>query len=268
MYSQNYDADYYSQDEFEKAYEFIKSGLVAGIIPDAEKCTIILGGQPGAGKSTFYQMREDLENYVAINGDDFRRFHPHYKDIVRTSLENYANRTQDFCNQVVERLITELGSQGYSLIIEGTLRNPDVPIKTCEELKGKGYQADLVVVACDAEKAWLATLARAERLKEQRMAPRLVPIDIYNNTVHQIAKSMKVIEEKGCFNSITVVNRDGDTLYDSRTSGTTAAHVIEKELHLENWDKKLPEFEQDFLQKKIDILKTKLTKVHDDFGLE
>ena len=56
MYSQNYDADYYSQDEFEKAYEFIKSGLVAGIIPDAEKCTIILGGQPGAGKSTTHHL--------------------------------------------------------------------------------------------------------------------------------------------------------------------------------------------------------------------
>lgn len=50
--------------------------------------------------------------------------------------------------------IWNLSQKGYNLIIESTLRNPDVSIKTCYQLKGKGYNPDLVVVACDAETSW------------------------------------------------------------------------------------------------------------------
>ena len=258
MYTDDYSYDTYSNDEFQRAYKNIKDNLTAGMTANSDRCTIILGGQPGAGKSAFYQMRDDLQTYIAINGDEFRRFHPHAASILSSDAEHYAERTQPFSNQVVETLIDDLGSKGYNLIIEGTLRNPEVPIRTCEGLQGKGYSADLVVVACDAELAWKSTLDRAEQQKSMGAIPRLVPIDIYNRTVHQIVDSLAFIEQRGCFDSITVIKRDGTILHDKDDVLYSAADALETELDLSNWDKKFPMYEKVFIRKKINILEMTL----------
>ncbi len=258
MYS-DFTEDYISDKLFWEQYDKIRENLTEGKSAVAEKCTIILGGQPGAGKSSFYEMRDELADYIAINGDEFRRFHPNYRNIIKTDPEHYTERTQSFANKVVENLISDLGSKGYSLIIEGTLRNPNVPINTCEYLKGKGYSPELVVVACDAEKAWKSTISRAEIQKSRGIVPRLVPIDIYNYTVHQIPDSLDKIEKKGCFASITIINREGDILFDSRQD-TRASEILRQELDLDNWDNKLSRYEEDFIKEKISLLQSSLSR--------
>ena len=264
MYLRDYINDSFTEKEFEERYNLIRSGLVAGMTPDNDRCTIILGGQPGAGKSTFYEMKDDLLDFIPINGDDFRKYHPRYDAIVKTDPEHYAERTQAFSNRIVETLISDLGSHGYNLIIEGTLRNPDVPIRTCEDLRNKGYHADLVVVACDAETAWRSTISRAIAQKESGQMPRLVPIDIYDYTVHIIPDSMAKIEERDCFDSIMVVDRNRNILFDKRMHDCSAADIIRRTLNLPNWEKKLPDLEQEFVRVKIDILKSKLAKGRND----
>lgn len=259
----DYNEDFVSEKEFSEIYLEIRKLLVAGKTPNTDKCTIILGGQPGAGKSSFYNMKDELLDYIAINGDEFRRFHPNYENIVKTDPEHYAERTQSFSNRVVETMIKDLGSKGYNLVIEGTLRNPDVPIRTCEYLKDKGYEPELIVVACDAEKSWQATITRAELLKAQGIVPRLVPIDIYNKTVNQITDSLDLIENKGCFKNITIINRDGDILYRNDHS-VRASEVLKKELNLNNWNNKLKYYENEFIKEKIAILQFSLDKDRND----
>jgi UDP-N-acetylglucosamine kinase len=255
----DYEKDIVSDEEFSRIYKAIRENAIEGKTADKDKCTIILGGQPGAGKSTFYEMRDDLVNYIAINGDEYRRFHPNYEDIVKTDPEHYSERTQPFSNRVVETLISDLGKNGYNLIIEGTLRNPEVPIHTCNYLKSKGYEPNLVVIACDAEAAWLSTLSRASLLKEQGLVPRLVPIDIYNRTVNNIPESLQKIEEAGCFKSITVVSRDGEILFPSENM-KKPHEILKATLHLDKWNEKLPEYKKDFIKKKIEILELELKR--------
>ena len=67
------DENDYTQQQFDEIYPKVKETVTAGITPEDRKCTIILGGQPGAGKSSFYQSRDDLIDYAAINGDEYRR---------------------------------------------------------------------------------------------------------------------------------------------------------------------------------------------------
>lgn len=246
-----------TEKQFSQIYKKIREMLITGKLPDADKCTIVLGGQPGAGKSSFYSMKEELLDYIAINGDEYRRFHPNYQNIIKSDPEHYAERTQGFSNAVTERLIEDLGSNGYNLVIEGTLRNPAVPIKTCEYLQSHGYSPELVVVACDAEVAWQSTLTRAELQRSQGISPRLVPIDIYNSTVNQIPRSLAEIEKRDCFNRISLLNRDGVVLYDSRNGGS-AVDTLRKELDLNNWNSKFSFYEKEFIKEKIAILQSAL----------
>ena len=92
----DYAEDFVYDEQFQRAYQAIRTDLIAGKPPHTDKCTIILGGQPGAGKSSFYELRDELIDYIPINGDEYRRFHPNYRSIIKTDPEHYAERTQLF----------------------------------------------------------------------------------------------------------------------------------------------------------------------------
>lgn len=45
---------------------------------------IILGGQPGAGKSLLHRIykKKFNQNIAIINGDDYRKYHPNIKELI------------------------------------------------------------------------------------------------------------------------------------------------------------------------------------------
>lgn len=245
----------YTCEEFEMSYKRIYESLVIDGISQQNHCVVFLGGQPGTGKSNFVDQDDAFATYIKINGDEYRKYHPHFKEIVTYDLENMASRTQEFVNACIERLIDDLSDAGYNLVIEGTLRNPDVTIHTCRTLKEKGYQTDLFIVAVDALVSWDSTINRAELLKKIGETPRLVPIDKYNYIVNHLTKSVQAIDKAGCFDRIHVVNRNNRILYPD-SSGRSAAAVLEEQLNLEKWNKLYPEIADKFMDTKIDILQT------------
>jgi uridine kinase len=48
---------------------------------------VVLGGQPGSGKSSAIEIIETKfnSNIISLNGDDFKRFYPNYRAITRRS---------------------------------------------------------------------------------------------------------------------------------------------------------------------------------------
>ena len=66
--------DNFTEKEFEEIYNFIKSKLIIDKEVSNEQIVYVLGGQPGAGKSTLTSRIEESmgKNIIAINGDDFR----------------------------------------------------------------------------------------------------------------------------------------------------------------------------------------------------
>ena len=71
---------------------------------------------------------------------------------------------KQFAGKMVEHLVDELSQLGYYLLIEGTLRTTEVPRKTAQLLKSKGYQASLASIATNPELSYLSTLVRYEEL--------------------------------------------------------------------------------------------------------
>lgn len=241
----NKDFSKYTIEEFELAYSQILQMAVSDISLKKERKAYILGGQPGAGKSTFFKNNQNLNDYFIINGDDYRQYHPLYEKIVRDKIHEMPQLTKSFSGQVVERLITDLGNEGYNVIIEGTLRNPNVPLQTCKELVSKGYIAHLVVVTCNAEVAWKSTLTRANEMLKAGEYPRLVPIDTYNSIVNNISANLEMIYKKNCFATISLIDRNGKELYPNN-EGLTPNQVLEKELGLKDWNLKYDYFSKEF----------------------
>lgn len=244
-----------TQREFENSYIKIYNSLIQSGIPQKRKCVVFLGGQPGAGKSSFIEQDDLFSNYIRINGDEYRKYHPHIDEIIAYDLDNLANRTQEFVNLCVERLIGELSEQGYNLIIEGTLRDPLVTISTCENLKMKGYTTNLYIIAADAATSWESTINRAHLTEEMGETPRLVPIDKYNYIVNHLPKSVEEIENAACFDKIHVIDRNSKILYPG-AAGQTAAEVLEKCLELDKWNEVYEKKANEFIDAKVEILQT------------
>lgn len=245
----------YTQEEFEECYNKIYDSLTKDGIAQQQNCVIFLGGQPGAGKSHFIGQDEFI-NYIKINGDDYRKYHPRFKDIVLYDVNDMVERTQEFVNACIERLIKNLSDEGYNLVIEGTLRSSQVTINTCQILKDKGYQTDLYIVAIDAVTSWNYTINRAELLKEMGDTPRLVPIDKYNYIVNNLVNSVDQIDSAGCFDAIHIVDRNSKIIYPDNT-GRKAASIMEEKLNVGKWNEMYDDIANKFFDLQIDMLQTR-----------
>ncbi|MVM42099.1 hypothetical protein GO730_37900 [Spirosoma sp. HMF3257] len=124
---------------------------------------VILGGQPAAGKSLLIGCiqddRPDLP-FVVINGDEFRAFHPRFNELNRSGELKAANATQPFANYIGQTLLTEAIKNRYNIIIEGTMRNPDVPAATAHRFRQHGYSPEAHILGVPFEQFMQGFLGR------------------------------------------------------------------------------------------------------------
>lgn len=229
------------QDAFTNVYESVTKNVAL----KKNHAVLFLGGQPGAGKSTFTNVDNNFTDYIVINGDNYRVNHPFYREIVMQNKENMTELTQSFVNRVVEDLIRELSKEGYNLIIEGTLRDPQVPISTGTMLKERGYTTELYVIGCDACASWESTISRAKLMEEVGQSPRIVPIEKYDKIVNNLVQSLEKIEESDCMDKITILGRDSKILWKADDENCTgaAAVALDKVLNVKEWNAKYHDYE-------------------------
>ncbi|MBQ9531637.1 MAG: zeta toxin family protein [Eubacterium sp.] len=206
----------YSVDDVNRGVKEVYDYVTHNKLPCNKPNAILLGGQGGAGKSTLHELFTELYagNIVIINGDEYRRYHPHYAKICEEYGENAANHTQSIANTIAAFLMEKLSNEGYNLVIEGTCRRADVPLKTCCDLKEKGYTVELSVMCTSADVAWQSTIDRYnEMANTEGMIPRAVPRDKFEATVAALPDNIEALYKTGNFDEITLYNRQKECLY-------------------------------------------------------
>ena len=81
----------YSSIEFEEQYIKVYNEVEKEGVPQKNHAVIFLGGQPGVGKSNFYTQDNNLNGYIVIDGDKYRKYHPHYNEIIRLKYKKRRN---------------------------------------------------------------------------------------------------------------------------------------------------------------------------------
>lgn len=129
----------FSEADVKKAVDAVFRYAVQEKTPAAHPKAYILGGQPGAGKTSLQKelLRKCGYNAIIINGDEYRKLIPEHEQVARMPESRYAPITQKFANQVVEGMIEKAGNMSYNLIIEGTLRHKQTALHL-QETPGKG----------------------------------------------------------------------------------------------------------------------------------
>ncbi|WP_097006547.1 zeta toxin family protein [Lacrimispora amygdalina] len=211
----------YSKLEYIKTYNKVNKILKGNMKPvnkNIQPLAILIGGQPGAGKTTLTEAAmKDYPNMIVIDGDIIRNYHPNLKEIKKIYGVNYPKYTQSFVSQVVERLINDLSKEKYNLIIEGTLRDINIPLKTSTLLKNKGYEVDLLIIATDKETSWKNTLKRGKSQEEMNLIPRYVDKNHHDNIVCSLPETIKNLSDNEVFDEVTIMNRNQCIIYDKNS---------------------------------------------------
>ena len=229
----------FSKDDFDLALKRTIRSLTRGKTTSVTPKAILLGGQSGAGKTTIHRIKqkEFQGNIIIIDGDSYRSQHPNYLALQEKYGKDSVDYTKGFAGKMVEYLVDELSTQGYHLLIEGTLRTTQVPRKTAQLLASKGYQVSLAVIGTKPELSYLSTLIRYEELYAiNPNQARATPKEHHDEIVENLVDNLKELESEQLFDQIQIYQRDRTCIYDSETDEGSAAEVLQNCLFGE-WSK-------------------------------
>lgn len=242
------DIEYYTKDDIIKTTEKVGGILKEDKNISNNKIAYILGGQPGAGKTTIHDMLQEIYdgNIISINADEYRMHHPHYKEIQNKYGKNSVDYTGKFSGEITEKLVDKLSSEGYNLIVEGTLRDKNVPLKTEKLLKEKGYRTELSVIVVKPEISYLSTKLRYEQMYSIGEDPRATPKENHDRVVDAIPDNLDEIYKTNKFDNITLYNRNQECLYEQHKTPELSPKEILENVFSSVWNtKELDDFKND-----------------------
>lgn len=190
------------RNEVEAIFQERKEKLLQGITPSTNPIAIIMGGQPACGKSFLLEIAKSDnidKKFLSINGDLYREFHPEKAKLIKDPIK-YPIETQIFSSVFTEKLIEEAIKSRYNIIIEGTMRNPDVPLKTAKMFKDAGFRVEAYIIAAPKEFTQLGLYNRYQ----EEVLRRLADIDSHNKAVNGLMKSANQLYSDKAVDKISI----------------------------------------------------------------
>lgn len=135
--------------------------------PEARPVAVLLGGQPGAGKTRAARLvTRGLYpglRVTPIAGDDLRRFHPDYGRTLRGDRLRMPEVTAAAAGWWFQASIEHALAHRFPVLIEGTWRNVAGPLQGAGDARTAGYEVHAVVVAVAPAVSRLSTVERFYR---------------------------------------------------------------------------------------------------------
>ena len=224
----------YTNEELELVFQKILKMYMSSYSPSKNPKVFLLGGQPGAGKSGLENMLNLKDEYISISGDDYREYHPRFREINLEYGKEASKYTQQWAGQITEKLIEKLAKAKYNLIIEGTLRTTQLPLKEADRFKKLGYEVELHVLAVKPEKSYLGTLLRYEEMIKWGKIPRMTPKEHHDLVVKNIGDNLEIIYNSKAFDNIKLFDRENNLLYNYKeNSNINPKNILENEFNSE-----------------------------------
>lgn len=225
--------------QYHPAFCSVLAKLETKVNSNGEKSTakpiaVILGGQPGAGKSALIatyksKLKSDYNIDAVINNADFYRFCvPGSYRIAQDFPESASRVTDPVVKMMRKNLMEESIAQGQSIIIENTLGDTIVVDKMQES---NVHDIWLALMAVPRTESLLSDFERYIKMKESADVARLVSIEAHDKRFKALDKIAIKLENEGVR---TLVHSRGQTEsdfvnveYDSSDSNRRYSNVLD-----------------------------------------
>lgn len=222
--------DDYKESYFDDVLKDLICKSLAGCNPmvGENPKAILLGGQSGAGKTTLHDIfREELnDNVIVVNGDVYRRYHPSFHELQARYGKECVDHTAKWSGKMTEALIDCFSSLKYNLIVEGTLRTSEVPLRSASLLRERGYGVSLALMAVKPEISLISCQLRCEQMRLAGTTPRATDPECHRKMVSQIVENLSVLEDSGAFEEVYLYTRSRECLHPIEASSIKASDVL------------------------------------------
>ena len=217
-----------------ESFQAVRTTLIKQLVGGKETCAqsephaVLLGGQSGVGKTMLHGIYDSAfhGNVIILNADDYRHYHPHYDEIARAYGKDAALYTAEWSGKMTEALVNALSIMQYNLLVEGTLRTVEIPVKTAKLLKSRGYHITLAIMAVKPEISYISCQLRYEKMRAAGMVPRATSLEHHNEIVREIVGNVKAFEELELFEGISLYSRTGKCLFQSGLKDTSKVEIL------------------------------------------
>lgn len=205
------------KQDSEQVYTKIERHALDHTVAQEKPRAILLGGQPGSGKSELARMAQhELSQNgraVVIDADKLRERNPVYQALSLTDPKNAADLTHKEAAEWARRLTTATVQGRRNLVIDGTMRDPKGVLTLAAKLREHGYTVEARVIAVSPE----VSINRARLRFEEQMAARGVGRFV-NQAQHDVAykglaDSVSALESARAVDAIRVYDASQREIY-------------------------------------------------------
>lgn len=186
---------------------------------------ILLGGQPGAGKSTaahgFEREFARRGGLVVVDGDDLRPLHPAYEQLMAERPGDMPEAIQETVRWWLDRATDYLWARHYNVLLQGRFAGPDEVMQTAERFAAAGYEVRVAAMAVPAALSRLGIIERYATQVDQVGTGRWVPNGAHDGNYDGTREVLRLAAVNPAVHRITVLTRDG-AVYDRPTNRAPA----------------------------------------------
>jgi predicted ABC-type ATPase len=182
-----------SPDVVRKRADIIIENLTSGIKPVSNPKVVILGGQPGSGKGelTTQALIKISRNSVICNADDYRDLHPKIKEIKELQPQYYPDLTSKFAQDCNNLLRQHCEEYHLNYILETTFSSGKRMNDTIREMRSRGYDVSMMLLAVHHNLSFLGTKLRYESMFAQSGFGRTVSKKQHDERYDLIISTLK-----------------------------------------------------------------------------
>jgi predicted ABC-type ATPase len=230
--------DLMSEEEYQVAFAKIRQDHFTHKTPQTTPKLVYVTGVPGAGKSSLIQLMKQydvgLAEYVYINFDELRAYHPRYQYLINHDALNAAARTDVAVERLIGFLIDESVQNKFNVLMDDAAMGQEITEIVLAPFKTNGYHIDATIIAIPTVIAKQSVQLRFEENYAAAKAglpamPRWVNTAEQDNAPSAFIETVETLERLNLANTIKVQDRDLNVLYpnlDHSESATTVSKSI------------------------------------------
>ena len=205
-----------SEYEHSLYYQLIASDLFANHERFAHPRAVVLGGQPGSGKTRMREIAEKMFPSVVINADEFRDYHPLYESLKRSEPERASFLVNEDVSGWARNIIRQAVEERRSIVLDGTFGSSDQKMiaETFRMFKENKYETQLWVLAVPAELSKLGIYLRNEMQIMQTGAGRFVSMKVHDLNYQNIPDNIGMSVHSSWVDQVCIFSRSARLVND------------------------------------------------------